>query len=112
MSEPDYGVAIDTSTDTVFLVGADFIRMLVGAQGQGQTLKDFNRIAVEILKLHGPAYGVDLENTDFDNWCLATTTEEDAVVLLSYLEDPRAEVAFSLTKETLAPEEPAKPVLH
>lgn len=112
MTEPTYGIAIDASTDTVVLVGADFIRMLVGSQGQGQSIEDFNRIAVKIVKQHGPAYGVDLETTDLDNWALACTTEEDTLVLLSYLGDPSSEVTLKFTEQAIAPIESKEPCLH
>lgn len=106
------GIAIDGNSNTVLLIGKGIIDKLLGLGGMKQTLADFNKLAVSIVKLYGPTYGVDPETIDADDWCLATTTPEDTMCLLSYLEDPRAELALGKVAHDIGPVKEAKKWLH
>lgn len=106
------GIAIDPHSKTVLLVGADIIRSLMTYAEGVYTLKDFNLIAKTLVQHSGAHYGAFLDGVTDDEWCLATVTHEDSLLLTSYLKDPRAEVAMMVTQHELNPNKPISQTLH
>lgn len=99
------GIAIDPVSKTVVLIGVDLIQRLMVYSTGVYTLSDFNRIATTIVRHSGAHYGARLDGVTDDEWCLATLSVEDSMVLASYLKDPAAEVSmmdFSYAVEPIA----------
>lgn len=106
------GIAVDPASKTVLLIGADAIHRIFQRTSSRFNLNDFNKIAQTIVYNQGAAYGAYLDGITDDEWCLGTITQEDSLVLTSYLEDPSAEVAAGRIEFALVPNVETNKCLH
>lgn len=105
-------VSIDVASETVYLVGESIIKDLLTPLGRKLTLDDFNKLAVSLLNHFGHHENIDLEKIEPENWTLGCATKEDTLVLLSYLEDPRTEIAAFWKEPVIEKPVVTKPTLH
>lgn len=83
------GIHIDEASGTVLVQGENLIRNLFSDQS-AYTVKDFNRIAHAIVKAKGSEFGI-VDIGEPDDWCLGTTNEADAHLMMSFLSPEEAD---------------------
>lgn len=112
MTEVQNGCAIDVTTCTCIVVGKDLIRGLMEPHREAldeDAMQHYNRVALGIVKFHGKAYGIDIDNIPTpEKWSLATLTEEDTNYMRSFLsvkELIRSEIVTNVTTHEITPNE-------
>lgn len=110
MTESGNGHSIDVSTFTVFLVGKDLINDLFKNLKEAlaeDAMAVYNQIALAIVKISGPKFGIDPENIpEPERWSLGTINEEDTVFMRSFLNVKqlrRSEIVTYVTEKDICP---------
>jgi hypothetical protein len=110
MTEKLNGCSIDVDTFTVLVCGMPLLKDLLTpfkAQIQHDAMVAFNQIALAIVKIHGPAFGLDPENPpEPKRWSLGTGSKEESDYMMSFLpvkELQRSEVVSYQTAREIKP---------
>ena len=110
MTESGNGYTIDVSTFTVLLVGKDLINDIFKNFKEAldkDAMAVYNQIALTIVKISGPKFGIDPENIpEPDRWSLGTINKEDTDFMRSFLSVKqlmRSEVVGYITEKDIRP---------
>jgi hypothetical protein len=111
MSEPEIGCALDVNTFTVFLVGKPLIKDIfenLTESLHAHSMETYNKVALAIVRIHGPAYGIDPQNIpEPERWSLGTVNKEDLDYMRSFLpvkELMRSEVVSYTNEKAITPD--------
>ena len=111
-TEEQKGCSIDVSTCTCIIAGKELIKALMEPareQLNNDAMAYYNKVALGIVKFHGKAFGIDIDNIPTpEKWSLATLNKDDMDYMRSFLsvkELGRTEFVEKKTTHTITPKE-------
>lgn len=111
-TEEQKGCSIDVSSCTCIIAGKELIKALMEPAREHlnhDAMAYYNKVALGIVKFHGKAFGIDIDNIPTpEKWSLATLTKEDTDYMRSFLsvkELGRSEIVTQTTTYEITPVE-------